>query len=133
MFDISWSELLILGIVTLIFVGPKEMPRFLGTLGKYAGMVRRQAQEFRQQFDDAMREAELQRIKDEVEGMSRDIEKSVREADQFAKGSVEAAKSEMRALGDVSAKPKFPPTEVLEEPAPGGAQSASAEKPEAKV
>ncbi len=41
MFDISWSELLILGIVTLVFVGPKELPVFLRTLGRYAGTVRR--------------------------------------------------------------------------------------------
>ena len=58
MFDVSWSELLILAIVTLVFVGPKELPVFLGTLGRYAGMVRKQAGEFRRHFDDAMREAE---------------------------------------------------------------------------
>jgi sec-independent protein translocase protein TatB len=132
MFDISWSELLILGIVTLIFVGPKEMPRFLGTLGKYAGMVRRQAQEFRQQFDDAMREAELQRIKEEVEGMSRAIEKSVREADQLGKESIESAKSEMRALGDAASMTK-PASEVLEEPVAGVPHAATAENPDAKV
>ena len=66
MFDISWSELLILGIVTLIFVGPKELPRFLGTLGRYAGVVRRQAKEFRAVFEQAMREAELDQIQKEV-------------------------------------------------------------------
>lgn len=67
MFDISWSELLILGVVTLIFVGPKELPRFLNTLGRYAGMVRRHANEFRRVFDEAMREAELQELKKSVD------------------------------------------------------------------
>ena len=60
MFEISWSELLILGIVTLVFVGPKELPVFLRTLGRYAGVVRRHANEFKSQFDAAMREAELE-------------------------------------------------------------------------
>ena len=59
MFEISWSELLILAIVTLVFVGPKELPVFLRTLGRYAGVVRRHANEFKSQFDAAMREAEL--------------------------------------------------------------------------
>ncbi len=67
MFDISWSELLILGVVTLIFVGPKELPKFMSTLGRYAGIVRRHAQDFRRHFDEAMREAELADIKKEVE------------------------------------------------------------------
>ncbi len=49
--------------MTLIFVGPKELPKFLGTLGRYAGVVRRQANEFRRIFDEAMREAELQEVK----------------------------------------------------------------------
>ncbi len=60
MFEISWSELLILAIVTLVFVGPKELPVFLRTLGRYAGVVRRHANEFKAQFDAAMREAELE-------------------------------------------------------------------------
>ena len=51
MFEIGWSELLILAIVTLIFVGPKELPVFLRTLGRYAGSIKRQAAEFRSQFD----------------------------------------------------------------------------------
>ena len=51
MFDMSWSELLILAIVTLIFVGPKELPRLLSTLGRYAGVVRRHANEFRRYFE----------------------------------------------------------------------------------
>ncbi len=60
MFEISWSELLILGIVTLVFVGPKELPVFMRTLGRYASVVRRHANEFKAQFDAAMREAELE-------------------------------------------------------------------------
>ncbi len=60
MFDVSWSELLILAIVALIFVGPKELPRLLNTLGRYAGVVRRHANEFRSYFEQAMREAELE-------------------------------------------------------------------------
>ncbi len=80
MFEISWSELLILAVVTLIFVGPKDLPKFLSTMGRYAGMVKRQAAEFRAQFDEAMRQAELDALKKEVEDVRTDIQNSVRES-----------------------------------------------------
>jgi sec-independent protein translocase protein TatB len=77
MFDISWSELLILGIVTLVFVGPKELPVFLRTLGRYAGVVRRHANDFKAQFDAAMREAELDSMRKEVEQMQTSVNSEV--------------------------------------------------------
>jgi sec-independent protein translocase protein TatB len=80
MFDISWSELLILGVVTLVFVGPKELPTLMRTLGKYAGMVRRHANEFKSQFDAAMREAELESMREEVEKMQTSINSEVMRA-----------------------------------------------------
>jgi sec-independent protein translocase protein TatB len=80
MFEISWSELLILGIVTLIFVGPKELPVFLRTLGRYAGSIKRQATEFRAQFDEAMREAELDSMKKEMEAMQASVNAEVMRA-----------------------------------------------------
>ncbi len=102
MFDISWSELLILGVVTLIFVGPKELPVFLRTIGKYVGMVKRQASEFREQFDTAMREAELDQLRKDMMLMKSDVESSVRTAERSVqsefdnvKGEFEGAKREM--------------------------------------
>jgi sec-independent protein translocase protein TatB len=82
MFEISWSELLILAIVTLIFVGPKELPVFLRTLGRYAGMVKRQAHEFRSQFDEAMREAELDAVTKEFDSMQASVNAEVMGAKQ---------------------------------------------------
>src|SRR5690606_28431 len=95
MFDISWSELLILGVVTLVFVGPKELPVFLRTLGRYFGMMQRQAAEFRAQFDEAMREAELDQMKKDVEAMGRDVEARVREADREFKAEVAGVRREL--------------------------------------
>ena len=63
MFDLTSSKLLILGIVALIVVGPKDLPILLRTIGKYVGMIRRQANEFKSQFDEAMRESELDSLK----------------------------------------------------------------------
>lgn len=77
MFEISWSELLILGIVTLVFVGPKDLPVFMRTLGRYAGMARKQAAEFRSHFDQAMREAELDGMRKEFESMQTSINSEI--------------------------------------------------------
>ena len=60
MFDITSSKLLILGIVALLVIGPKDLPALLRTIGKYMGIIKRQAAEFRAQFDEAMRESELE-------------------------------------------------------------------------
>jgi sec-independent protein translocase protein TatB len=63
MFDIGGGELLVIGIVALVVIGPKELPGLLRTAGNAMGKVRRMAAEFRGQFDDAMREAELDQAK----------------------------------------------------------------------
>jgi sec-independent protein translocase protein TatB len=70
MFNIGWSELLVIGIVALIVIGPKELPGALRTLGQWMGKVRRMASEFQNQFHEAMREAELADLKKEVDEMA---------------------------------------------------------------
>src|SRR5450631_156514 len=70
MFDFSWSELLLIGIVALIFIGPKELPGVLRTLGQWMTKIRRMAGDFQNQFHDAMREAELADLKKEVDEMA---------------------------------------------------------------
>src|SRR5215469_11658460 len=70
MFDFSWSELLVIGIVALVVIGPKELPGVLRTLGQWMTKVRRMAGEFQSQFQDAIREAELADLKKEVDNMA---------------------------------------------------------------
>ena len=67
MFDITSSKLLILGIVALLVIGPKDLPALLRTIGKYMGIIKRHAADFRAQFDEAMRESELDELKKDVE------------------------------------------------------------------
>jgi sec-independent protein translocase protein TatB len=80
MFDITSSKLLILAIVALIVVGPKDLPVLLRTVGKYLGVVRRHAAEFRAQLDEAIREAELDEIRKDFEGVGRELHASVEAA-----------------------------------------------------
>ena len=69
MFDIGWSELLVIAVVAIVVVGPKELPKLMRSFGYYAGKLRRAAAEFRRQFDDAMREAELEEVKKAIESV----------------------------------------------------------------
>ena len=70
MFDIGWGELVIIGIVALIAIGPKELPGALRTLGQWMGKVRRMASEFQNQFNEAMREAEMADLKKQVDTLT---------------------------------------------------------------
>jgi sec-independent protein translocase protein TatB len=70
MFDIGWGELVVIGIVALIVIGPKELPGVLRTLGQWMTKIRRMAGEFQGQFQEAMREAEMTELKKEVEEMT---------------------------------------------------------------
>ncbi|NEW87251.1 MULTISPECIES: Sec-independent protein translocase protein TatB [Rhodopseudomonas] len=63
MFDIGWSELMVVGVVALIAIGPKELPGVLRTVGQWVGKARRLATEFQGQFQEAMREAEMADLK----------------------------------------------------------------------
>lgn len=67
MFDIAWSELMLIGGVALVVIGPKDLPKAMRTVGQAVGKIRRMAGEFQGQFNDAMREAELHDLKKQVE------------------------------------------------------------------
>ena len=57
MFDIAWSELLLIAVIALIFIGPKELPQVLHNLGRMTAKLRRSADDFRRQFENSVREA----------------------------------------------------------------------------
>jgi sec-independent protein translocase protein TatB len=69
MFDIGWSELLVIGIVALVVIGPKELPGVVRTLGQTVAKLRRMAADFQNQFNEAMREADLADLKKDTEKM----------------------------------------------------------------
>ncbi len=89
MFDITSSKLLLLAIVALLVIGPKDFPLLLRTIGKYIGIIRGHAREFRAQFDEAMRDAELTQLKKDVENIAQDTEASFRATEQTLQKGVE--------------------------------------------
>ena len=105
MFDITSSKLLILAIVALIVVGPKDLPILLRTVGKYLGVIRRHAADFRSQFDEAMREAELDGIKKEFENVSREVRAALDEGSRAIDSQIEASRVNIDAPKGVASVP----------------------------
>ena len=67
MFDIGWSEMLVIAIVMIVVVGPKDLPRMLRTFGKTTAKLRAMAADFQKQFNEALKEAELDDVKKSVD------------------------------------------------------------------
>jgi sec-independent protein translocase protein TatB len=66
MFDIDAGKILVVGVVALLVIGPKDLPRVLRTVGQTVGKMRRMASEFQNQFMEAIKEAEFEDLKKEI-------------------------------------------------------------------
>jgi sec-independent protein translocase protein TatB len=83
MFSFGWGEFLVIGIVALIAIGPKELPTVLRTIGQALGKVRRMANEFQGQFQEAMREAEIVDLQKQADDIANSVNKEVTDIAQF--------------------------------------------------
>ena len=63
MFDIGWTEMMVIAVLAIIVIGPKDLPGMLRTIGKWTGRARALAREFQSSLDEVAREAELDEIK----------------------------------------------------------------------
>lgn len=70
MLDIGWTELLVIGIVALIVVGPKDLPIMFRKLGQFTGQARKMAREFSRAMDEAADEAGVKDIKADLRKMT---------------------------------------------------------------
>ena len=69
MFDIGWTEMLVVAAVAIIVVGPKDLPGMLRNFGRMIRKIRGMAGEFQSQFDEALKEAELDGVKDGIDSV----------------------------------------------------------------
>ncbi|WP_018391240.1 Sec-independent protein translocase protein TatB [Ancylobacter sp. FA202] len=127
MFDIGWTEFLVIGVVALVVIGPKELPRVLRTMGQGVRKLRHMAGEFQGQFNEALREAELSDLKDSVSGLRSDLSglaSNARESISKAlpTNPLQDIETDLKApTGSVEAGTGLPPAAVAEPalPAPG--------------
>lgn len=114
MLDIGWSELLVIAVVMIVVVGPKDLPKMLRAFGKATAKLRATASEFRTHFDEAMREAELDEVKKTIDGVKQyDPRKTV--TDIFE--PVRTAGDDLRnSLNNASPKPDETPAVPMDSP-----------------
>jgi sec-independent protein translocase protein TatB len=90
MFDIGWSEMALILLVALIVIGPKDLPRVARTVGQWVAKGRGMAREFQRALEDMAREAELDKVKSEIEkagrtDIGRTIEKTIDPSGELSK------------------------------------------------
>lgn len=85
---LGFSEILVLGVIALLVVGPKDLPVMLRKLGQWTRKLQAMAAEFRQGFDELARQAELDELRREVEAMRRTAHTGVQDAVREIEASV---------------------------------------------
>ena len=130
MFDIAWTEMLVIAVVMIVVVGPKELPGMLRTIGKTTAKLRTMAGEFRKQFDDALKEAEL----DDLKKLADDARKLNPAADiKKALNPLETAGRDVRAGLEAAFNPPKAEPPKPKAPEPVAAAPVAVEAPAAPL
>ena len=103
MFEVGWSELLVIAVVMIVVVGPKDLPNMLRTFGRTAAKLRAMAGDFQKQFNEALKEAELDDVKSSIDSL-----RSLNPMNEVRKqlNPFEQAAADVRAGVDTMMKPK---------------------------
>lgn len=126
MFDVGWSEMLVIAAVAVLAVGPKDLPRMLRTIGKSVSTVRRMAGDFQRQFDQALREAELDEVRKEMKKPFQPLEDARKSALDFQRQMNQSASSIERDLAKPAAAAGEEPAPIAPPPADAAPAPASA-------
>jgi len=103
MFEVGWSELLVIAVVMIVVVGPKDLPSMLRTFGRTAAKLRAMAGDFQKQFNEALKEAELDDVKSSIDSL-----RSLNPMNEVRKqlNPFEQAAADVRSGVDTMMKPK---------------------------
>jgi len=99
MFDISWTEFLLIAVVALVVIGPKELPTVLRTVGQWTRRIRAMAADFQGQFQEALREAEMADLKKQVDDIAQGVKNDIKSYDPLkdVRADVQAARQDIQS------------------------------------
>jgi sec-independent protein translocase protein TatB len=121
MFDISWTEFLLIGVVALVVIGPKELPTVMRTMGQWTRKIRGMANEFQNQFQEAMREAEMGDLKKQVDDLAQGVTKDFTNIDPL-----KSVRDDVETIGkDIEKSFAATPEPKTGEPSPDAAINAA--------
>jgi sec-independent protein translocase protein TatB len=129
-FDIGWSEMAVVLLVALIVIGPKDLPRVARTMGKWVAKGRSMAREFQSALEDMAREAELDKVKSEIEkagrtDLGKTIENTIDPTGELGQAFDPTARSGPKPKADAGSKAKPEPAKTTDEPASPPASDAA--------
>jgi sec-independent protein translocase protein TatB len=107
MFDIGFSELMLIGIVALIVIGPERLPKVARTLGHLLGRAQRYVNDVKSDINREIQLDELKKLQTQVTDSARELEDSVRKEYQTAHSAIETPVQ--NAVGDVEAATRSSP------------------------
>jgi len=137
MFDIGWIELMVIAIVAIVVVGPKDLPRAMRFVGQWSGKMKKMAREFQGQFNEALREAELDTVKKDVEAIGKidpmaGVRKEMAKVDSAVRDATRPAKPATAVAAPAASEPVAPLVES-EAPDPEPALPAEPAAPVAEA
>ena len=109
MFDIGFSELIVIGIVALIVIGPERLPKVARTIGLLLGRAQRYVSDVKSDINREIQLDELKKLQSQVTESARELESSVRKEYESARSSIEepvqAAVGELESVAQATASP----------------------------
>lgn len=114
MFDVGFSELIVIGVVALLVLGPERMPKLARDVGRWIGRARRYVNRVREEIDREVELGELRRLRDEIEAKAREVAGEAEVAHSSAEGAVRSTLDQVAQSRD---QPPTASTTAAPEPA----------------
>lgn len=130
MFDIAFSELVIIGVVALIVIGPEKLPKTARTLGHLFGRLQRYVNDVKADINREIELDELRKLKQEVQTAAQEIETSVSSAARNIETGLSSVETQLNAA---AAEPPVAVPAAAAAPAPAPAGATPAEPPQQKT
>jgi sec-independent protein translocase protein TatB len=125
MFGLGWTEILLIAVIAVLVVPPKDLPGMMRNVGRSVGKLRRMASQFQRELENAVRDDELDNLRKQVTEMGRETRRELGDiAAQYRRPAVQRNASVTKA--DVEAPPAMAP---LPAPEPAADTKSSADAP----